>query len=88
MPDSPAHEEMIASENQVERLVLDLLADPEQKPWSLAEILRPLERTATPLDIQDALSHLRSVGLINQAGEVYFASQATAHATKLGMMGL
>jgi hypothetical protein len=88
MQDPPALKEMIAKRNAIEQLVLNLLAESEQKPWSLEEVFRPLERTATHLEIQDALAHLRSVGLLNQAGEIYFASQATAHATKLGMMGL
>jgi len=88
MQNLPTSEETVADRERIEQLVLNLIVDPEQKPWSLEEILRSLQSVATQLDIQDALCDLRDVGLLNQADQIYFASQAAAHAAKLGMMEL
>jgi hypothetical protein len=63
------------AEHKVQRLVLNLVVDERQRPWSIEEI-------------GDALAQLRVIGLIHEAGEVVFASQAAAHIDRLEMLSI
>jgi hypothetical protein len=76
------------TEARTERLVLKLVADKQQRPWSLHEITHALRDLATPLSIEDALTQLQLHGLINRAEEIIFASQATAHIDRLELIGI
>jgi hypothetical protein len=87
MHNQPTGDDLAASDKDMQCLILNLMAREEQQPWSVDEIARVLSDTST-LAIQDALTYLRSTGLINQAGELFFASRATAHLSYLGMITL
>jgi hypothetical protein len=88
MPDSQPTGIPAEDEIHTQRLVLGLIANQDQKPWSLEDIVRTLSDATTTLAIEDALSQLRVVGLINRADQLYFASQAAAHVDRLKMLEL
>jgi len=88
---APMHEKPIggdpaAQEKQTQRLLLSLVVNQQQRPWSIEEVLRAFDGLSSTLDIEDALAQLRTVGLINRTGELVFASQTAVHIEYLGML--
>jgi hypothetical protein len=77
-----------AGERRTQRLVLGVVTDKEQPPWSVEEIVRTLTSSCSRMDIEDALDQLRIHGLINQADGLVFASRAAAHVDWLEMLGV
>jgi hypothetical protein len=75
-------------DRRTQRLLLALVIDKKQRPWSVDEIVRTLEGTCSRPHVEDALAQLRAVGLINQADKLVFASQAAAHIERLGMLSV
>ena len=73
-------------DRQTQRLILGLVVSKEQRPWSIEEIARTFDGLENRLAIEDALIQLQSIGLINQANELVFASQAAVHIAYLGML--
>ncbi|HEY3865337.1 MAG TPA: hypothetical protein VGL54_04540 [Solirubrobacteraceae bacterium] len=76
------------AEHKVQRLVLNLVVDKQQRPWSVEEIERAIAATHSTVEIKDALAQLRVIGLIHEAGEVVFASQAAAHMDRLEILAI
>jgi hypothetical protein len=76
------------AEHKVQRLVLNLVVDERQRPWSIEEIGRAIAGKHSAVEIRDALAQLRVIGLIHEAGEVVFASQAAAHIDRLEMLSI
>lgn len=76
------------ADQDVQCLVLNLVARQDQRPWSIEEIARILTGSANQIAIEDAITQLRDLGLLNQADRLIFASQASAHIDRLGMLGL
>jgi hypothetical protein len=70
-----------------DRRVLALVVEEEQRPWAIEEIVRALQGKTSKEDIEDAIARLRGIGLLNQAAELVFASQAATHLAKVGMLG-
>jgi hypothetical protein len=88
MPHEQPSECYPTSEEQTQRMVLSLVVRPNQRPWSVDEIVRVLGDKSSRIPIEDALSELRGFGLINQADQMVFASQAAAHLDRLGMFSI
>jgi hypothetical protein len=85
MPDEQPSESDLTCKEQTQRVVLALVVRPEQWPCSVGEIVRVLGDKSSRLEIEDALSELRGIGLINRADQMVFASQAAAHLDRPGM---
>ena len=86
MHEQPTGEDLAAKDKQTQRLILSLTVNKEQRPWSIEEIARALDGLEDRLGIEDALTQLQSIGLINRADELVFASQAAVHIAHLGML--
>jgi hypothetical protein len=76
------------ADRDVQCLVLNLVARHDQRPWSIEEIARVMSGSGSRIAIEDAITQLRDVGLLNQADRLIFASQASAHIDRLGMLVL
>jgi hypothetical protein len=76
------------TEHEVQRLVLNIVIDRHQRPWSVEEIGRAIAGAHSTFEIKDALAQLRVIGLIHEAGEVVFASQAAAHMDRLEILAI
>ena len=88
MQHQPTGGDIAAQDERTQRFVLTVVTNEEQSPWSVDEIVRTLERTNSRLAVLDAITQLRSIGLINQADHLVFASQAAAHVLRLGMLSI
>jgi hypothetical protein len=88
MPDDQPSDCSLTSEEQTQRMVLSLVVRPDQRPWSVEEIIRVLGGKSSRLAIEDALSELRNYGLLNQSDQMVFASHAAAHIDRLGMFSI
>ena len=86
--DDPSEDDPVAEVERTQRLVLNLVVDKQQRPWSVQEIVRSLDGLCSKLAVEDAICLLQLIGLINQADEIVFASQAAAHIERLGMLTL
>jgi hypothetical protein len=86
MHQQPTGEDRATQIKRTQRLVLDTVVNKEQRPWSVDEIVRVFDDLDSRLAIEDALTQLRTIGLINQADELVFASQAAVHIPYLGML--
>jgi hypothetical protein len=80
MPDAEAtptkHDQKTA-----ESCILDRLTDAEdQRPWSLAELIRDF---GDRLTTEDAISGLCASGLIHRCGELIFPTRAALRAVQL-----
>src|ERR1700684_4248798 len=76
------------TDRDVQRLILNLVARQDQRPWSIEEVTRVMNGSARRIAIEDAITQLRDVGLLNQADRLIFPSQASAHIDQLGMLAL
>jgi predicted transcriptional regulator len=88
MQNQPIGGDLDARDRRTERLILNLVVNQEQRPWSIEEIARTLGTDSSRPAIEDALAQLRAVGLINQADELVFASQAAVYIDYLGMLSV
>ena len=88
MQNEPTCGDSSPENEQAQRRVLTLVVDEEQRPWSVEEVVRSLDRVCPRIAVEDALAQLRILGLINQAGELFFASQAAAHIAHLDMFAV
>lgn len=88
MQKQPIRDDHDGENRRAQRLVLGLVIDKKQCPWSIPEIVRTLEGTCSKLDIEDAIAQLRVLGLFNQADELVFASQPAAHLDRLEMISI
>jgi hypothetical protein len=84
----PIDGDPVAEVERTQRLVLNLVVDKQQRPWSIHEVVRSLDGSCSKLDVEDAICLLQLIGLINQADEIVFASQAAAYIERLGMLTL
>jgi hypothetical protein len=78
----------VAEEERIHRLVLNVVADKHQRPWSVDEIVRALYGVSSKLAVEDAVAQLQVIGLVNQADGLVFASKAAAHMDRLDILGL
>lgn len=88
MQEKPIGDDLNAKDQRTQRLVLGIIADKKQRPWSVEEIIRTFAGVSSRPAIEDALTRLRVLGFINQADELVFASQAAAHLDRLGMLSV
>jgi hypothetical protein len=88
MQNQPTDDDPVETDRRTQRLILGVVIDKNQRPWSVAEIVRTFKSVGSRATIEDAIDQLRSVGLINQADELVFASQAAVHIDWLGMLGV
>jgi hypothetical protein len=86
MHEQPTGEDLAAKDKQTQRLVLSTVVNQEQRPWSIEEISRRFDGLEDRLAIEDALTQLQAIGLINRADELVFASQAAVHIAYLEML--
>ena len=86
--DAAGVEDLDEADHDVQCLVLNVVARDDQRPWSIEEIARILSGSAGRIAVEDAINQLRDVGLLNQADRLVFASQASAHIDRLGMLVL
>lgn len=77
----------VAEEERIHRLVLNVVADKHQRPWSVDEIVRALY-DVSKLAVEDAVAQLQVIGLVNQADGLAFASKAAAHMDRLDILAL
>ena len=80
--------DLVAEEERVHRLVLNVVIDKFQRPWSVDEIVRALYDVSGKLAVEDALAQLQVIGLVNRADGLVFASKAAAHMDRLDSLGL
>jgi DNA-binding HxlR family transcriptional regulator len=85
MRNQPTEGDPVAESERVHCLVLNVVVDKKQRPWSVEEIVRAVDGMCSTLAIEDALSQLQVLGLINRTNELVFPSQAAAHLERLGM---
>jgi hypothetical protein len=88
MQDKPTGGDLAADDHDMQCLILNLVVHEDQRPWSVAEVVRALCNGHNHVAIEDALGQLRDIGLINQAEQMVFASRAAAHIDRLGMLAL
>jgi len=88
MQQHPTEGDPVAEEKRIHRLVLNVVVDKHQRPWSVDEIVRALYGVSKKLAVEDALAQLQVIGLINQGDGLVFASQAAAHIDRLGILAL
>jgi len=83
MPDAEPTAPRELEAEVVEAGILDRLTDADdQRPWSVAELIRDIgQRIAT----EDALTNLHGLGLINRAGELVFPTRAALRFEQLRM---
>ncbi|HEY5342681.1 MAG TPA: hypothetical protein VIJ66_03375 [Solirubrobacteraceae bacterium] len=88
MQQHPTEGDPVAEEKRIHRLVLNVVVDKHQRPWSVDEIVRALYGFSNKLDVEDALTQLQVIGLVNQADGLVFASQAAAHIDRLKILAI
>jgi hypothetical protein len=81
MPDQPSPSEGLSEFDRLERRVLFLLLESDDKgPWSVAEICRAIGEETLALD---ALFGLQAAGLVHRVHELVFPSRAAVHVNRL-----
>jgi hypothetical protein len=80
--------DLAQADRDIQCLVLNLAGRYDQRPWSIEEIVRVLTQSASRIAVEDAVAQLRDIGLLNQSDRLIFASQASAHIDRLGMLML
>jgi hypothetical protein len=89
MQDHPTEQEAPGAKDlRTQHSVLGLIADEEQRPWSIEEIIRALQGTRKRFEIEDAVNQLQVIGLLNRTENIVFTSQAAAHIVRLKMLAL
>jgi hypothetical protein len=88
MRKQPIEHDSRGEELRVHRLVLNVVIDKKQRPWSVEEIHREINGAHSTVEIEDALAQLRVIGLIHKADDVVFASQAAAHMDRLEILAI
>jgi hypothetical protein len=74
---------------EMQRALLHLLVDPdEQRPWSMAEIIRQFRGGDGHAAVEDALAALDGAGLINRAAEMVSAARPAVHVYRLGLLAV
>ena len=79
-----ADDSIAMAEKDVDRTVPELLLHSQQWPWSIEEVARELGDLP---DAEDALSRLRSVGLVDRHYRFVFPSRAAIRAVELDLAG-
>jgi hypothetical protein len=73
----------------IQRAMLHAFVDPHrQRPWASEDIAREYADISGEGDIEDALSYLKSAGLIYRVDDCYIASRAAVHVFELGILSI
>jgi hypothetical protein len=88
MQDQPTDDDPVEKDKRMQRLILGVVVNKKQRPWSVDEIVRTFDGVGDRATIEDAIDQLRSASLLNQADQLVFASQAAVHIDRLGMLGV
>jgi len=86
---NPSTDEIVQRADEVlqRAIVLQLLRQDRDERWSRAELETELQETP-PIEVNDALAHLREEGVLHLSGELVRASRASRHIDNLGMIAI